>query len=281
MRHAVFPGGARVRPRLCLEVARACGGTGSDLEVAAAVSVELLHCASLVHDDMPEFDDAPMRRGQLSVHAAYGTATALLVGDALLVQAFASLSEAGARDPSRLAPVLQEVVRGVSAGDGIIGGQAWELEPAVELGRYHRAKTGALFEAAVAAGAAAAGADPGPWSQVGVRLGEAWQVADDLGDALGDAARLGKPVGQDAAHGRPNAVAALGVDGALGHFGRLVQATIDAIPPCSGRGALRSWLSAAMLRGRDGARAHATVARTAGEAQLTPLRAAARSPDRS
>src|ERR1700722_14248630 len=72
MRHAVFPGGARIRPRLCVAVARACAGEAPELAVAAASSIELLHCASLVHDDLPCFDDAATRRGRPSVHKAFG-----------------------------------------------------------------------------------------------------------------------------------------------------------------------------------------------------------------
>ncbi|MFG5407505.1 polyprenyl synthetase family protein [Piscinibacter sakaiensis] len=80
MAHAVFPGGARVRPRLTLAVARACGCDDLELSLGAAVSIELLHCASLVHDDLPCFDDAPLRRGRPSVHRAYGERLAVLCG---------------------------------------------------------------------------------------------------------------------------------------------------------------------------------------------------------
>ena len=80
MRHAVFPGGARIRPRLCLAVAMACGETRSATAEAAATAIELLHCASLVHDDLPCFDNAPLRRGLPSVHAQYGERIAILAG---------------------------------------------------------------------------------------------------------------------------------------------------------------------------------------------------------
>src|SRR3954468_1133383 len=83
MRHAVFPKGARVRPRLCLAVAGACGDDAPALAEAAAASIELLHCASLVHDALPSFDDAAPRRGRPSVHAAHGEPLAVLAGDAL------------------------------------------------------------------------------------------------------------------------------------------------------------------------------------------------------
>ena len=88
MRHAVFPRGARVRPRLCLAVAAACGDDHPEAADAAACAIEFLHCASLVHDDLPCFDDAATRRGKPSVHAAYGAPLAVLAGDALIVLAF-------------------------------------------------------------------------------------------------------------------------------------------------------------------------------------------------
>src|SRR5215470_14101640 len=108
MRHAVFPGGARVRPRLCLAVAAACGDDDPDLSDAAAASIELLHCASLVHDDLPCFDDAITRRGRPSVHKAFGEPLAVLAGDALIVLAFQTMARA-ACSPRRLTKLIASV----------------------------------------------------------------------------------------------------------------------------------------------------------------------------
>jgi len=83
LHHSIFPGGARIRPQLCLAVATACGDDDPALSTAAASAIELLHCASLVHDDLPCFDNALVRRGQASVHAAFGERLAVLAGDAL------------------------------------------------------------------------------------------------------------------------------------------------------------------------------------------------------
>lgn len=240
MRHAVFPGGARIRPQLCLAVARACGDDAPELANAAAVAIELLHCASLVHDDMPAFDDADQRRGQPTVHKAFGEPLALLAGDGLIVMAFQVLARASGGHSSRLAGLLKTVSTGVGVPDGIVAGQAWECEPRVELGRYQRAKTGALFVASTCAGAQAAGAEPEPWRRLGDYLGEAYQVADDIRDVMGDAARLGKPVGQDQHHGRPSAAADLGLVGALDYFGDLMQRAVDSVPPCAAREAMRA-----------------------------------------
>lgn len=239
MRHAVFPGGARIRPQLCLAVAGACGNDDPTLAEAAAVAIELLHCASLVHDDMPCFDDADSRRGQPSVHKAYGQPLALLAGDGLIVMAFEVLGRAGAAHPTRLGPLVGAIGRGVGAQEGIVGGQAWECEPRVDLGRYQRAKTGALFVASTCGGAIAAGAPPAPWQRLGDYLGEAYQVADDIRDVMGDAEQLGKPIGQDAQHGRPSAAAELGLIGALHRFRQLMQEAVNAVPECTSRKAMR------------------------------------------
>ena len=104
--HAVFPGGARIRPQICLAVAEACGEDQPAATDAAAASIELLHCASLVHDDLPCFDDSPLRRGRSSVHQAYGERLAVLAGDALIVLAFQVLARGLVQAPDRLPALL-------------------------------------------------------------------------------------------------------------------------------------------------------------------------------
>ncbi|MFN3197465.1 MAG: polyprenyl synthetase family protein [Bradymonadia bacterium] len=238
MRHAVLSGGGRVRPMLCMAVAAAEGGAEPALVDAAAVAVELLHCASLVHDDLPCFDDATMRRGQPTVHRRFGEPMAVLVGDALIVRAFELVARAPTAHPQRMALIMREIAAGVGAPGGIVAGQAWESEPNVELTAYHRAKTAALFESAVAAGAAAVGADPDRWRALGTRLGEAYQVADDLADVLSSPDLMGKPTGQDTSLHRPSAVGELGVDGAICRMNQLIEDTVAAVPPCAGRNEL-------------------------------------------
>ena len=184
VRHAVFPGGARIRPQLCLAVARACGDDHPELADAAAVAIELLHCASLVHDDLPCFDDAPLRRGQASVHCAFGERLAVLAGDALIVMSTQVLVRAAAEVPDRLLRVMQTIGEGVGMPGGIVAGQAWECEPRVTLREYQRLKTGALFTAATVSGAQAAGGDAEAWRALGDCLGEAYQVADDIRDVI-------------------------------------------------------------------------------------------------
>jgi len=236
LRHAVFPGGARFRPELCLGVATACGDAHPALTDAAAAAIELLHCASLVYDDLPCFDDAAVRRGHASVHALFGEEVAILAGNALIVLAFDVLARAGGAHPQLLPGLLRVVARGVGSPSGIVAGQAWESEPgATDLGHYHRAKTGALFEAAIIAGALTGGGDPLQWSGLGYRLGEAYQIADDLRDAFGRSDLLGKPVGQDALNRRPSAVQQLGFAGAARHVGELVDQALARVPECAGR----------------------------------------------
>ena len=248
MRHAVFPRGARIRPRLCLAVAAACGDDAPAVADAAGAAIELLHCASLVHDDLPCFDDSDTRRGHPSVHRAFGEPLAVLAGDALIVLAFQTLAQGAAAAPLRLGMLLGAIGASVGVPCGIVAGQAWECEDDADLAQYQREKTGALFAAATIAGAAAAGAEAEPWRAVGMWLGEAFQVADDILDATASCEALGKPVGQDRAHGRPSAVTRLGLPGAIARLHTLSEAAVDSVPACLGRSALRSHIRTETLR---------------------------------
>lgn len=239
MQHAVFPGGARIRPKLTLAVATACGEDDPALSESVAAAIELLHCASLVHDDLPCFDAAETRRGLPSVHRAFGERLAVLAGDALIVAAFEVLGVSARRHLSRLPVLLRTVCQGVGMPIGIVAGQAWECEPQISLSEYQQAKTGALFAAATMAGAQSAGADGTPWRALGEQLGLTYQVADDIRDVVLDASTMGKPGGQDAALGRPSAARELGLEGALTEFHRLVQATLLTVPVCPGAAQFR------------------------------------------
>lgn len=235
MQHAVFPGGARLRPGLCLAVAAAVESDVNPHEQAdVASAIELLHCASLVHDDLPCFDDAAVRRGRPSVHAAHGEALAVLAGDGLIVLAFDVIARAEI-NPLLVPKLIRCIAAGVGANGGLVAGQAWESERAVGLRTYHKAKTGALFEAGARAGALLSSKPDrriDAWSAFGLKLGEAYQVADDLRDTLDDEDNLGKPVGQDMVHNRPNACISLGIDGALARLRKLLDEAIEAMPVC-------------------------------------------------
>ena len=234
IRHAVFPGGARVRPRLCLAVARACGHGEDPLAYAAAAALELIHCASLVHDDLPCFDDAATRRGLPSVHHAFGESLAVLAGDALIVLAFETLANAAtAASGASLAALVLLLSRSTGLPRGIIAGQAWECEPEIPVAAYHRAKTASLFSAATMAGALAAGQEAAAWQMLGERLGEAYQVADDIRDVIATPAQLGQ-----AGWPRPGAGTSLGgpatgrAGGDAAGLKALIGDAIAAIPAC-------------------------------------------------
>jgi geranylgeranyl diphosphate synthase, type II len=177
-------GGKRVRPVLCLAAAEAADG---ELRAAlpAAASVELVHSFSLVHDDLPALDDDEERRGKPSVWAAYGEATAILAGDALVVEALGLALSCGA-------DVAQELI---DATLGMIGGQQMDLEGGHDLAALHRLKTGALFTASIMCGVWTAGvpaADHPPWRAFAAELGLLFQVVDDILDGDGYVARVGE-----------------------------------------------------------------------------------------
>lgn len=235
LRHAVFPGGARIRPRLVFAVADACGG-GCDTTIErAAAAVEFLHCASLAQDDLGCFDDAAIRRGRPALHVAFDERLAILASDALIVAAFALVAEAPAAAAETRLQLISQLSLRLGSRGGITAGQAWECEPEADLDAYHRAKTGALFAAAAEVGALAAGHTAGhvrDWAAVGEHIGAAYQVADDLRDVLGKAEHLGKPTAVDAVLGRPNAVHRLGMRGASERLVQMIEQVVESIPPC-------------------------------------------------
>ena len=243
---AAGPGGARIRPTILMAVAEACGDDRPGLTDAAAAALEMIHCASLVHDDLPAFDDAAIRRGKPSVHRAHGEALAILAGDSLIVMAFDALARGAAEVPARGLALTAILAARTGMPGGICAGQGWESEASVDLVAYHEAKTAALFVAATQMGAVAAGHDAGPWAELGQRLGLAFQIADDLRDADGDG--TGKPAGQDARHGRPSALSLWGVEGAVRRLEDALGGAIASIPACPGEGALAMMVQAYAVR---------------------------------
>ncbi len=242
--YAVTPGGARIRPTILTSVAMACGDDQPKLTDAAAVALELIHSASLVHDDLPCFDDADLRRGKPALHRAFSEPLAVLTGDSLIIMAFQVLARAAGHMPNRALQLIDVLSTRSGMPFGICAGQGWESEEVIDLSAYHQSKTGALFIAATQMGAIAAGQEPEPWEELGARIGEAFQVADDLRDALCDVETLGKPAGQDDLHGRPNAVAELGIAGAVARFDNILAGAISSIPACPGEAALAQMVRA-------------------------------------
>jgi farnesyl diphosphate synthase/geranylgeranyl diphosphate synthase type II len=237
IRYAVMGGGKRLRPALVLASAEAHGGDVSDGSLATrfAVALELIHTYSLVHDDLPSMDDDDLRRGRPTVHKVHGEATAILVGDALQSMAFSHLL--GSEDPraAGLGRLLSEdALRMVEGQTRDLAGEHASLsEPQVMA--LMRDKTGALVGAAVAGGALCAGADPAEPHAMGVKLGLAFQIADDLLDLTGDTAALGKRAGKDAAAGKSTLPAVLGVEVARRRAEALVSEALAALEPLGRR----------------------------------------------
>ena len=169
MDYAIFPGGARVRPQLSLAVSNACGLDNFDLSMASAVSVEMMHCASLVHDDLPAFDNAEVRRGKPTVHKAFDEPLAVLCGDSLIILAIQVLTVNGLSAPERLGKLINVLTTSTGMPYGICSGQGWESEKTIDLSSYHKLKTASLFVAATKMGAISAGEDPEPWAELGQR----------------------------------------------------------------------------------------------------------------
>jgi geranylgeranyl diphosphate synthase type II len=203
MAYTVHAPSKRVRPVLVLLCAELCGGTPAHA-VGAAAAIELVHASSLILDDLPAMDNAPLRRGQPSNHLAFGEPIAILAAFGLLNSSYRVLTRA--YEPS-LASALSKVLSDAVGLDGLIGGQAADLlatdrQISFEtLEQIHRGKTGALFVASAAAGAltAGAGADQQQWLVAFAKnLGLAFQIIDDLLDVEGDPAETGKAVREDA-----------------------------------------------------------------------------------
>jgi geranylgeranyl diphosphate synthase type II len=243
MGYAVLEGGKRIRPVLCLASAEVSGGRGAlDEAMPAACAVELIHAYSLIHDDLPSMDDDELRRGKPTVHVAYGEATAILAGDALQAEAFATLARHGSKGGA--IPAMQELAR-AAGPDGMVGGQELDLAAegrtvtADELEGLARRKTGALIEASCVMGALMAGA---PQDHVqalrtyGRGIGLAFQVCDDLLDAEGTTQTVGKKTGKDQGRGKATFPSLLGIDGARARAQELVSQATEALAPLGDRG---------------------------------------------
>jgi geranylgeranyl pyrophosphate synthase len=207
-RYPLQTGGKRIRPLLAMAAAEALGAPPEEA-LPAAIALELLHTYSLVHDDLPCMDDDSERRGRPTVHVVYGEGPAVLVGDALLTEAFAVLAET----PAPLTrPLVRELAaaggaRGMIAGQALDVGMDGRVERREDVARLHAAKTGALLCAAVRMGGLCAGADADTLAALdsyGRAVGLAFQIQDDVLDADQDAG----------ADGPPSYVKLLGLEGA-------------------------------------------------------------------
>lgn len=227
MRHGALNGGKRMRPLLVYATGCALGAPVESLDAAAA-AVELVHCYSLIHDDLPAMDDDALRRGQPTVHIAFDEATAILAGDALQTLAFTALTQAPQTDTQKVA-MLAELAQ-ASGVAGMCGGQALDIDATgqqislAQLERLHALKTGALLRCAVRLGALAANANAAQLhtlDRYANALGLAFQIKDDLLDIESDAATLGKTAGKDVAQNKATFPALLGIDASRARLAEL------------------------------------------------------------
>ena len=243
MRYAALGGGKRLRPFLLIESARLFG-VAEEEALNAAAALECVHCYSLVHDDLPCMDDDKMRRGRPTAHIAFGEATAILAGDALLTLAFDILSDPRTHPEPGVRVALIGLLAKAAGVGGMAGGQALDLAAEgqslgpMEVARMQAMKTGALFNFACDAGAVLGGADArarGALAAYASAFGQAFQLADDLLDAEGDAAAMGKAAAKDAGRGKATLVALLGTDAARARLEALVDDAEAALAPFGAR----------------------------------------------
>ena len=248
MRHGTLAGGKRLRPFLVIESAAALGAD-PEAAIPAACAVEMVHSYSLIHDDLPAMDDAETRRGEPSVHAAYGEAMGILAGDALLTDAFGLLAATYA--PDLAAPLVARLAEGAGT-QGMVGGQALDLFPEAEteaaIVAIQSRKTGALIVASALMGGViggASGAQATDLERYARALGLAFQIRDDVLDATSDAATMGKPVGRDEAAGKATFVGLYGLDGARRRIDELTAEAAEAagrLPGGATLSGLAAWL---------------------------------------
>lgn len=253
MRYAVLGGGKRLRPALVLESAALCGGN-AHAAMRVACAVEMLHCYSLAHDDLPAMDNDDLRRGRPTLHRVYDDGMAILAGDALLTYAFDVLAdEATHADPRLRAELVLGLARSSGLG-GMAGGQALDLEAegrydggarqalnASETRLLQAMKTGALIAFSAEAGAIVADASVAERKALrayGEAIGAAFQIADDILDVEADAATMGKATGKDQARGKSTLVEWLGLDAAKAERDRLVQEAKGALAAFGARAQL-------------------------------------------
>ena len=248
MRYAVLDGGKRLRPLLVFAAFEAVSSDltlasvpvqgGAEAALRAACAVELIHAYSLVHDDMPCMDNDVLRRGKPTVHVQFGSASALLAGDALQALAFELLTpDASVVPVGRQARLCRLLARAAGCA-GMAGGQAIDLASVGrvltedQLREMHQLKTGALLRASVMMGVACADATAQVVQALqayGAAMGLAFQVVDDILDVTADSATLGKTAGKDQAQDKPTYVSLMGLEPARLHAQNLYDQAMAAL----------------------------------------------------
>ncbi|MCL2089549.1 MAG: polyprenyl synthetase family protein [Oscillospiraceae bacterium] len=219
--YSLLDGGKRIRGILTLEFCEIAmqDDTSTKQALPFSAAIEMIHCYSLIHDDLPCMDDDDMRRGKPSCHIKFGQATALLAGDALLTYAFETIASSGA-EPEIIANAVTELAKAAGV-KGMIGGQMVDLLnenrtiTQEELCQTHAMKTGALISAACRLGVMAGKGNADLLKRAddfGKNLGMAFQIVDDILDVTGNQDRLGKPTGSDADSGKSGFIEVMGMD---------------------------------------------------------------------
>ena len=239
--HAVMLGGKRVRPALCYAVGRLNQNKNWAAVRRAAVAVELIHCYSLVHDDLPCMDNDLLRRGQPTCHVAFGEDTALLAGDILQSMAYEVLSSRLFDDMTVIEPsiMLKQIQILATASSKMVSGQVLDLQAEgkkidqVALEKIHRNKTGALIQAAITmsavTGFTATDVALPKLRQFGEAIGLAFQVQDDILDITADTARLGKTAGKDVQVEKSTYPALMGLEGAKQYANQIHDEALEAL----------------------------------------------------
>ena len=231
MRHGALDGGKRLRPFLVIAAADMFGAP-RQRSIRTGCAVEMIHCYSLIHDDLPAMDDSDLRRGRPSVHRAYDEATAILAGDALLTQAFEILAEAETHPDGDVRCRLALELARASGKEGMVGGQMIDIYAEQKnfdlagIEELQRLKTGAIIRFSAIAGGIVGGASDAEVEALRLYaedLGLAFQIVDDILDATADAQTLGKPSGQDAEMDKATFIKLLGMDGARRKAADLVE----------------------------------------------------------
>lgn len=242
MHYAVTNGGKRLRPLLVYATGLTLGAKLEQLDTAAA-AIELIHCYSLVHDDLPAMDDDDYRRGQPTCHKAFDEASAILVGDGLQTRAFEILSAPSAHLSTQQQLQMINTLATASGIHGMVGGQALDLNAEgqtislEQLENIHHHKTGALLTASVQLGIIAANCnDEFTVTQLETfarAMGLAFQVQDDILDVEGSLEALGKQPGADASHHKATYPSLIGLDKSKAHLQRLYQQSLNALDQLS------------------------------------------------
>jgi len=236
-RYGVLSGGKRLRPVLVLECCRAGGGT-DQAALAAGAALELVHCFSLVHDDLPALDNDALRRGQPTLHIHAGEPMAILAGDLMLAMAFGLLASAPCGGDTR-ATLVAELAKGTSdmvAGQvyDTLGGLPTDISPIDQVKLVHRNKTGALIRTACRMGglcADSAAPTMDAFTRYGEAMGLMFQIVDDVLDVTQSADHVGKATGKDAMSGKRTYPGVLGVDAGLTEVERLREEAVRALSP--------------------------------------------------